>query len=153
MGEQCIAAIKNVCHGIDLMGAKPDFRVHAHKIEVTAVIFTGTVGVEFLVVEGGKPCSAFRVRPNPVLERLLEKLLFALGNGGFFLVEDGNLFSIIQYRGACERGQKANITVPTGLPAVSGTLGNAATPASHTPLFFLSERNPGYTVSDDQHGS
>lgn len=60
---------------------------------------------------------------------------------------------VIQYRGECERGQKANITVPTGLPAVSGTLGNAATPSSHTPLFFLSERNPGYTAAAFRHES
>lgn len=94
MGKQRIAAIKNVCHGVDLMWSQMDFGVHAHKIEVTAVILTGAVGVEFLVVEGGQSCSAFRVRPNPVLERLLEKLLLALGNGRFLLVEDSNLFAI-----------------------------------------------------------
>ena len=51
MGKECITAIKDMGDGIDLMGSQFDLRVHANKVQVTAIVLTGTDGVELLVVK------------------------------------------------------------------------------------------------------
>ena len=51
MGKQSIAAIKDMGDGVDLMGSQLDLRVHAYKVQVTAIVLTGTDGVELLVVK------------------------------------------------------------------------------------------------------
>lgn len=51
------------------------------------VIFSGAQIVEPFIVERCQPFPAVRVLPNPVLERLFNLRLFALGNGSFLLVE------------------------------------------------------------------
>ena len=46
MGKQGIAAVENVCNGIDLMRPKHDLRIDSHEIQVAAVILAGANAVE-----------------------------------------------------------------------------------------------------------
>ena len=76
--------------GVDLMGPELDGRVHADKVEMAPVIFPGANRVELLVVELAQPVPTALVFPYPVLERLFDKLLLALGDGRLLLVEHGD---------------------------------------------------------------
>ena len=87
MGKQSVAAIKDMGNGVDLMGAQLDLRVHAYKVQVTAIVLTGSDGVELLVVKLTQALSSVRVFPDPVLECLLNHFLLALCDGGFLLVQ------------------------------------------------------------------
>ena len=70
------------------MGPQRDCRVDSHKVQMASIVLPGADRVKFLVVEPRQPLPALRVFPNPILERLLDKLLLTLGDGGFFLVQD-----------------------------------------------------------------
>ena len=87
MGKQCVAAIKDVGNGVNLMGAQLDLRVHAYKVQVTAIVLAGTNGVELLVIKLAKALSSVWVFPDPVLERLLDHFLLALCDSGFLFVQ------------------------------------------------------------------
>ena len=73
------------------MGAQLDFRVNTHKIQVTAVVLTGTNRVEGFVIEFAQPLSALRVFPNPICKGLFDELLLGLGDGGFLFIEHRRL--------------------------------------------------------------
>ena len=87
MGKQRVAAIKDVSNGVDLMGSQFDLRVHADKVQVTAIVLSGTDGIELLVIKLTQALSAVWVFPDPVLERLLDHFLLALCDGGFLFVQ------------------------------------------------------------------
>ena len=57
------------------------------KVQVAAVILAGANAVELLIIQLGQLLTAFRIAPYPVCKGLFDKLLLALGDGGFFLVE------------------------------------------------------------------
>ena len=76
--------------GVDLMFPQGDLRVHAHKIDVAPIVLTGPQAVEFYVVELRQPSPSGRVFPYPILKRLLDKRLLALGDSGFIFVQDGS---------------------------------------------------------------
>lgn len=61
---------------------------------MAAVVLTGPQAVELHIIERCQPFSPGRVFPYPVLERLLDKLLLALGDGGFFLVQNSDFLSV-----------------------------------------------------------
>ena len=94
MGQQGVPSVEDVGDGVHLMGPQGDLWVDAHKVQVAPVILTGPYAVELVVVE---PCQTLPpgwVFPNPVLERLLDKLLLALGDSRFLLVQDGNAVAV-----------------------------------------------------------
>ena len=94
MGQQGVAAVEDVGDGVHLMGPQGDLWVDAHKVQVAPVILTGPYAVELVVVE---PCQTLPpgwVFPNPVLERLLDKLLLALGDSRFLFVQDRNAVAV-----------------------------------------------------------
>ena len=76
--------------GVDLMGPELDGRVDAHEVEMAPVIFPGPDAVEFLIVEPRQPVPAVLVFPDPILKRLFDELLLALGDGRLLLVEHGD---------------------------------------------------------------
>ena len=108
--------------GVDLMGPQGDLRVHTHKIQVAPVVLAGPGAVELVVIEPRQAFSPGRVFPNPILERLLDKLLLALGDGGFFLVQDGGFLPISIF----------NVVKNPHVPQVQGFLDDlvAVNPAS-----------------------
>ena len=54
---------------------------------MASVVFSGTDGVEFFVVETDEFVAALRVFENPITKRLLDALLLLLCQSGFFLVQ------------------------------------------------------------------
>ena len=72
-----------------------DFRRHAHKVNVTSIVFTGTDVVEHLIVFLHQTLPALGVVKNPLLKRLVQRLLLLLGNHGFFLVQDALFFPVL----------------------------------------------------------
>ena len=95
MGQQGIPAVEDMGDGVHLMGPQGDLRVDAHKVQVAPVVLAGPYAVEFVVVEPCQPLPALGVLPDPVLERLLDKFLLALGDSRFLLVQDGNTVAMM----------------------------------------------------------
>ena len=102
-------------HGVPLVFPKLNFGVHSRKNDVAAVVLTGANGVEFLVVDTAKLLSAGWVRPNPILEALLDQFLFCLCDRRFLFVQDGFLFAIGVF----------HIVVDTDIFQIQGFLDNA----------------------------
>ena len=70
-----------------------DFRVHTNKDQMTAIVLARAQCIELLIVELAQSLSSRLVFPNPVLERLLNQLLLALGDCSFLLVQDSYSFA------------------------------------------------------------
>ena len=94
MGKQGVVAIKNVGNGIDLMFSELYLGVHAHKIDMAAIVLTGSYGVKTLVVELNKGLPPVGISENPILKSVLDKLLFLLCRFGFFYIEDTDFLSV-----------------------------------------------------------
>ena len=112
MGQQGIPAVEDVCNCVHLMGFQGDLRVHAHKIQVAPVILAGPGAVELYIIELCQLLPALGVFPYPVLERLLDKLLLALGDGGLLLVQNGLFLPVLVL----------NIVKNPNIPLVQGFL-------------------------------
>ena len=78
VGKQGVVSIEDMGNSIDLVFTELDLRVHSHKIDMTAVILSGSYGIETLVVELNKGLPSFCISKNPVLKCVLDKLLFLL---------------------------------------------------------------------------
>ena len=87
VGKQCITAIENMGDGVSLMLPEGDFRVHARKDDVTAVIFPWAGAVHFLIVLPNQCLTALGVCPNPVPERIPDQLLLLCRQRGFLGVQ------------------------------------------------------------------
>ena len=97
--QQRIPAVQHMGDGVFLMLPEGDFRVHPRENDVAAVILAGTSAVHFLVVLPYQRFAPLRVFPNPVLERIPDKLLLLRGKGGFLGVEDTALPSVCVLNG------------------------------------------------------
>ena len=97
------------------MFPKLDFGVHSRKNNVAAVVLTGANGIKLLVVDTAKLLSAGGIRPDPLLEALLDQLLLCLCNRRFLFVQDGFLFAL----------GILHIVVDTDILQVQGFLDNA----------------------------
>ena len=92
--EKRVFAVQDMSHGVELVWPQRDLRVHSGKCEVAAVVLARPGGVEQRVVFFTEVGPALRIFPDPVVERLLDCLLFLLRQGGFFLVQDLVLFPV-----------------------------------------------------------
>ena len=92
--QQRVAAVKHMGNRVALMLPQPDIRVHADKMNVLPVILPRTGRIEQLVIPSGQGFPALRVFPYPVLERILDCLLFLLSKRGFLLVQDTAFFAV-----------------------------------------------------------
>ena len=72
---------------IALMLSQIDLRVHAHKMNMTSVILTGSGAVKKLIVPLHQQSPPLRIFPDPASESILDGLLFLLGEGGFVLIQ------------------------------------------------------------------
>ena len=93
--QQCVTAIEDMSDGVDLVRSERDFGVDAHKAHMTTVVLTRACAVELLIVQ---PCQLFTpvgVFPNPVRKRLFDKLLFALRDCCFLLIEHSRFFAVL----------------------------------------------------------
>ena len=81
-------------HGVALVGAQADLRVHAHQIDAGTVILPGPDVVERIIIFPAQGLPALRILKNSVLERLTGCLLLLLGSGGLFFVENTGFLPI-----------------------------------------------------------
>ena len=102
-------------NGILLMFPQPDFRIHAAKADMRTIVLTGTSAVEPLVILFHKFRAAIRVFPHPVLERILNGLLFLLGEGGLFFIQNPLLLAVCILHGI----------VNTNIPQIQRILQNS----------------------------
>jgi len=93
--QQCIAAVKDMGNGVDLMRSESDLGVDAHKAHVAAVVLTRACAVELFIVEPCQLFTPFRILPNPVRKSLFDKLLFALRDCGFLLIEHSRFLAVL----------------------------------------------------------
>ena len=84
---------------VKLVGPQPYLRVNASKGDMASVIFSKTGGIEQLIIFLYQRLPALRVTPYPVPESVFDGLLFLLGQGGFFLVQDAALFAVRIFNG------------------------------------------------------
>ena len=94
MGEERVAAVQDMGHCVQLVGAERDIRVHAAERDMGTVVFPRPLGIEYLIIAGHQHLPALRVLPYPVLKGILYGLLPLLGERRFFLVEDPVLFAV-----------------------------------------------------------
>ena len=92
--QQRIAAIQNVRNGVFLVGAQRDFGRHTVEQDMAAVVFAGAQGIEPFVVFLYQHLAAGRIFPDPVLESVLDLLLFHLGFLGGSGVQHPNLVAL-----------------------------------------------------------
>jgi len=78
VGKQGVPAIKHMSDCIALMLPKVDFRVHANKVDMGAVILAGAGAVKQLVVLFDQCGTPLRVLPDPARKSILDGLLLLL---------------------------------------------------------------------------
>ena len=115
VGQQRIAAVQHMSNGILLVFPQPDFRIHAAKADVGAIVLTRTGTVEQLVILFHQVRTAIRVFPHPVLERILNGLLFLLGEGGLLFIQNPLLLAVCILHGI----------VNTNIPQIQRILQNS----------------------------
>ena len=91
-------------NGIPLMRPQFNVRIHADEMNVAAVIFAGTGAVEQFIILFHQCLSAFRVTPDPVLESVLDCLLFLLSERGFLFVQDTLFIALRIFNGIVNPG-------------------------------------------------
>ena len=80
--------------GISLMFPESNIRIYTAETNMTTIILTGSGGVEKLIVLRNQCFPAARVFPYPILKRILDCLLFLLGEGCILFIQDTLLLSI-----------------------------------------------------------
>ena len=94
MRQQRIAAIKNVCNRVFLVFAQRDFRAHAGKADVAAVILARADRIEAFVVLLHQRLPPIRVAPYPLLKGVLDGLLLLLRKRRFLGIENAPLRAV-----------------------------------------------------------
>ena len=85
--KQRITAIKHMSDGVALVLSEGDLRVHTDKMDVGAIVFTGSGAVEQLIVLFYQRNAPLGVFPDPVGKSILDDLLFLLRQHGLPLVQ------------------------------------------------------------------
>ena len=91
--QQRISTVEHMGDGPTLMLAERDFRIHAPKYNVTAVVFPGPGAVEQLVIPGHQSLPPLGLLPDPGGKCILDGLLLLLGQRGFLFVENALLLT------------------------------------------------------------
>ena len=92
--QQRIASVKDVCDSIQLMLPQMNLRVHTAESDMGAIVFARPVGIEQLIVPRHKLLPSVRVFPYPLGKGVLDGLLFLLGKGCFFGIENPALLAV-----------------------------------------------------------
>ena len=86
MCKQRISAVQNMCDSVYLMLPQCNFGIHAVKNNVTAIIFSWSVGIEQNIVSAANILTPLMVFPYPLCKSILDCLLLALCNGSFLFI-------------------------------------------------------------------
>ena len=85
--KQGVSAIQYPCDRILLVRHQANFRIHAVKAKVAAVILPRSNRIKSFVIPLAQSTPSFWIFPNPVRKSLLDLHLFFLCDGGFFLIQ------------------------------------------------------------------
>ena len=94
MGQQNISPVKHMSDGIALVRPEFNIGIHADEMDMAAVIFPRPCGIEQFVITVTQPLPTLRLPPDPILKRILDSLLFLLGQCCLFLIQDTLLFTV-----------------------------------------------------------
>ena len=85
--QQYVVAVQRMGNGVALVGPQCDFRVHAGKTQVAAVVLTRANAVEFAVVQAYQRLPPLRLLENPFLKLVLDQTLLGVGSLGGGVVQ------------------------------------------------------------------
>ena len=87
MCQKYVAAVQHMGNGVALMGPKRNFRVHAGKAQIAAVILPRADAVEFAVVQAYKRLPPLRLLENPFFKLVFYQALLCVGSLGGGVVQ------------------------------------------------------------------
>ena len=87
MCQQYVVAVQHVGNGVALMGPQRNFRVHAGKTQVAAVVFPRADAVEFAVVQAYQRLPPLRLLENPFFKLVFYQTLLGVGSLGGGVVQ------------------------------------------------------------------
>ena len=92
--QQYVVAVQHVGNGVALMGPQCDFRVHAGKAQIAAVVFPRADAVEFAVVQAYQRLPPLRLLENPFLKLVFYQTLLCIGSLGGGVVQHAFFVSL-----------------------------------------------------------
>ena len=92
--QQYVVAVQHVGNGVALMGPQCDFRVHAGKAQIAAVVFPRADAVEFAVVQAYQRLPTLRLLENPFLKLVFYQALLCIGSLGGGVVQHAFFVSL-----------------------------------------------------------
>ena len=94
MCQQYVVAVQHMGNGVALVWPQRNFRVHAGKAQITAVVFPRADAVEFAVVEAYQRLPPLRLLENPFLKLVLDQTLLGVGSLGGGVVQHAFFVSL-----------------------------------------------------------
>ena len=92
--QKYVVAVQHVGNGVALVGPQRNFRVHAGKAQVAAVIFPRADAIEFAVVQAYQRLPSLRLLENPFLKLVLDQTLLGVGSLGGGVVQHAFFVSL-----------------------------------------------------------
>ena len=92
--QQYVVAVQHVGNGVALMGPKRNFRVHAGKAQIAAVILPWADAVEFAVVQAYQRLPPLRLLENPFFKLVFYQALLCVGSLGGGVVQHAFFVSL-----------------------------------------------------------
>ena len=92
--QQYVVAVQHVGNGIALVWPQCDFRVHAGKVQIAAVVFPRADAVEFAVVQAYQRLPPLRLLENPFLKLVFYQTLLCIGSLGGGVVQHAFFVSL-----------------------------------------------------------
>ena len=94
MCQKYVVAVQHVGNGVALMGPQCDFRVHAGKAQIAAVVFPRADAVEFAVVQAYQRLPTLRLFENPFFKFVFYQALLGVGSLGGGVVQHAFFVSL-----------------------------------------------------------
>ena len=92
--QQYVVAVQRMGNGVALVWPQRNFRVHAGKTQVAAVIFPRADAVEFAVVQAYQRLPPLRLLENPFLKLVFYQTLLGVGSLGSGVVQHAFFISL-----------------------------------------------------------
>ena len=92
--QKYVVAVQHVGNGVALMGPQCDFRVHAGKAQIAAVVFPRADAVEFAVVQAYQRLPTLRLFENPFFKFVFYQALLGVGSLGGGVVQHAFFVSL-----------------------------------------------------------
>ena len=94
MCQQYVVAVQHMGNGIALVGPQRNFRVHAGKAQIAAVVFPWADAVEFAVVQAYQRLPTLRFLENPFFKFVFYQALLCVGSLGGGVVQHAFFVSL-----------------------------------------------------------